>query len=63
MAAEELALTLELATPRRERVLELAVASHADAGRGRTTAAGLAGLAGALLAFACLSLRVRVSIR
>jgi hypothetical protein len=63
LAVEEAAQQVQLAAPKHEQVLEPAVVSHAGAGRGRIAAAALAGLACALLAFACLSLRARVSLR
>jgi hypothetical protein len=64
LAAEEVALKLELDAPKSEQVLEKAVIERpAGPGAGRTAAAVLVVLVGALLAFACLSLRLRVSLR
>jgi hypothetical protein len=63
IAAEELALKLELDAPKREQVLEQAVIYHARAPAGRMTTAALVGLACALLVFVGLALRLRVSLR
>jgi hypothetical protein len=56
VAAEEAALEVELAAPKREQVLEPAVVPHRATPPWRITTAGLAGLACALLTFACLAL-------
>jgi hypothetical protein len=63
IAAEELALQLELDAPKREKVLETALVTHVAAGPGRLTTAAVVGLAFALAAFALVTFRVRVSVR
>jgi hypothetical protein len=63
IAAEEFALQLELDAPKREKVLETAIVTNVAAGPGRLTTAALVGLAGALVVFALLTFRFRVSVR